>query len=86
MKLAPDKNNANKSSQPSEDDKNEESLSSRVKQQRDFDRAAAKAKKARLIVRNLPWKATNDTLKTHFQSKVALLFDLQRTYISNQNK
>ena len=65
VKLAPDKKSG-----PSSDDKNEESLSSRVKEQRDFDRAAAKAKKARLIVRNLSFKATTETLKSHFQSKV----------------
>ncbi len=36
--------------------------------QRDFDRAQAKKKKARLIVRNLSFKATDAKLKSHFST------------------
>ena len=47
-------------------------MGSRVKAQKDaqkeFDRAAAKAKKARLIVRNLSFKAKPDSFKEHFTS------------------
>ena len=34
--------------------------------QKEFDRQVAKQKKARLIVRNLPWKATDENMKGHF--------------------
>ena len=47
-------------------------MDSRVKAQKDaqkeFDRAAAKAKKARLIVRNLSFKAKPDSFREHFTS------------------
>ena len=40
--------------------------SSPTKQKR---RAAAKQKKSRLIVRNIPWKSTDSTLKAHFEKE-----------------
>lgn len=76
VKLAPDKKSAEKVAGISEDNKKDESLSSRVREQKEFDRAAAKAKKARLIVRNLSFKATPETLKEHFQSQGGNVVDV----------
>jgi len=58
-KAAPDKNEGPKVDNGEFEEK---------RAQREFDRQAAKAKKARLIVRNLSFKATDETLKEHFAS------------------
>jgi len=74
VKVAPDKRSGPVAKPDPEDDEEDkgESLSSRVKAQKDaqkeFDRAAAKAKKARLIVRNLSFKAKPDSFREHFTS------------------
>ena len=46
-----------------------EEASQKEKSQREFDKKAAKAKKARLIVRNLSFKATDESLKQHFETE-----------------